>query len=83
VMKVFNKHKTLISGVVVTVIGAAQMGMPQLKTVLGEKAFAVTTFVLGLLVAGIGAYNTFKERQAAALAAEEAARGDPTDEAGA
>lgn len=64
-MKTIAKHKTLSTGVVIAIVGAAQMGLPQLQAVLPEKAFGAVGFVLGLLVAGIGAYNTMKERQAA------------------
>lgn len=67
-----NRHKTLGTGVVIAIVGAAQMGMEQLRPFVPEKAFAFLTFGLGLLVAGIGAWNTMKEKQARDAAASQA-----------
>lgn len=61
--KTVNKHKTLSTGVIIAIVGAAQMGLPQLQIVLPPAIYGAVGFVLGLAVAGIGAYNTWREKQ--------------------
>lgn len=72
--KIANKHRTLGTGVIIAVVGAAQMGLPQLQVALSPVLYGAIAFVLGLCVAGIGAYNTWRASQDAKdeAAAEEA-----------
>lgn len=77
-----NRHKTFLSGTIIALVGAAQMGLPQLQVVVSPIVYGVVGFVLGLLVTGIGAYNTLRERWDAEEAAA-AVADDPTDQAGA
>ncbi len=75
-----KKHKTLNTGLIIAVVGAAQIGLPQIQAFVPPLWYGLATFLLGVLVAGIGAWNTMKENAAreAALTAEQA-----SEEAGA
>lgn len=78
--KFIEEHKTLATGVTIAVLGTAQASLSTLQEFISPFAYAVTNIVLGLTVAGIGAYNTLKAKIAAARAADD---DRAADEAGA
>lgn len=53
-----DRHKTLITGVAIAVLGTLQASISTIQEYIPPFAYALMNIFLGLTVAGIGAYNT-------------------------
>ena len=56
-----DKYKTRISGYALVIVSTLQAQQTLLKDLISPQAFAFTTLVIGVVVAGIGHFNASKE----------------------